>query len=98
MWLQPKLLGRRCRGEMKNKRNYYPFPPWPQSSWQNTDPVQVLSQKIREVSPPETLLPSGELLVELGEVALLIHSYLHCSISCVSWWWCSNRSLKPGDP
>lgn len=94
MWLQPKLLGRRCRGEMKNKRNNYHFPHWPQRRLGKYRPVQALSkkknpknQKNREVSPPETLLPSGELLVELGfmiDAALLIHSYLHGSISCVS--------------
>ena len=61
--------------------------------------MQALSKK-PEVSPPETSLPSGELLVELGFViraALLIHSYLHGSISCVSQCCFSNRSLKPGD-
>lgn len=32
MWLQPRLLGRRCMGEMKNKRNNYHVPHWPQIS------------------------------------------------------------------
>lgn len=58
MWLQPKLLGRRWKGEMKNKRNNYHFPHWPQISLAKYRPVQALPKKTKEGSPPETLLPS----------------------------------------
>lgn len=60
MWLQPKLLGRRCRGEMKNKRNNYHFPHWPPISLAKYKPVQALSKN------PERCLPQKHCCPQLG--------------------------------
>lgn len=97
MWLQPKLLGRRCRGEMKTKRNNYPFPHWLQISMAKHRAVQPSSRKPAGCLPQKQYLPSGELLLHTGlevEVALLVHSSVHGSSSGVCQAWFSNRSLK----
>ena len=51
MWLQPKLLGRRCRGEMKNKRNNYHFLTGLRSAWRNTDLCRHFPENQRGVCP-----------------------------------------------